>query len=102
MTVRKHRVVSTLGVRHAPTDRLLAGRREHHRVVPHGVPNPGGVVLEIGEPLGGRDVRTGRGLPRPHRQRIDHAVDHGLHVDVDVGGGIIDISRDAADRSACS
>ena len=55
--------------------------------MPHGVPDPGGVVLEVGEPIGDRDVRAGGGLLRPLRQRIDHAVDHGLHVDVDAGGG---------------
>ena len=88
----EHRVVSALGVRHGPADRLLAGRREHHRIVLYGFPDPGGVILKIGEPLGGRDVRTGGGLPRPHRQRIDHAIDHGLHVDVDMGGDSIDIS----------
>ena len=89
----EHGVVPQPGIRHRRADRLLAGRREHHRVVPDGLPDPGGVVLQPGEPLAHRDVRAGCGLLRPLRQRVDHAHDHALHISVGARGDCAVTSR---------
>ena len=87
----EHRVFPALGVRHRPTDHLLAGRGEHHRVVPHGVPDPGGVVLQRLDPLGNRDIRTGCGLLCSFRQGVDHAHDRRFHIGVRTrrGGAVV-------------
>ena len=78
----EHRVFPALGVGHPLADRLLAGRGEHHGVMPHGVPDPDGIVLQRLDPLGDRVVRAGCGLLRPFRQGIDHAHDRRFHIGV--------------------